>query len=97
LEEKYVAFIIACLKEQTSFEAKLKAIQELRKIIEEEVKFFQIDDKKIFNMISQHGVIDHMLNDYHFNPEIFKRFTPVLQNYCKAKSITSKNISSLFK
>ena len=38
-----------------------------------------------------------MMNEYHFNPEIFKRFTPILQNYCKIKSLSMKNINNLFK
>lgn len=78
VEEAYVGFVVGCLKEQTSFEARLKAMQELRKIIEGEVKLFKLEEKSIYNMISSQGVIDYLLSEFNFNPEIFKRFMPIL-------------------
>lgn len=56
-----------------------------------------MDEKYIYSALGQQGVIEHMMNEYHFNPEIFKRFTPILQNYCKIKSLSMKNINNLFK
>lgn len=47
--------------------------------------------------MASEGVIDHMLTEYHFNPEIFKRFTPMLENYCKYKQLGIKNVTNLFK
>jgi len=97
IEESYVGYVLTCIKEQTAFEAKMKAIQELKKITEGEVKLYKVEEKYIYNLINSQCIIDHLLNEYSFNPEIFKRFIPVLEKYCKSKSLNIKTINSLFK
>jgi hypothetical protein len=97
VEEKFVRFLIELIKTQATFEAKLKALQELRKILEEETKIYQINEKLIYNIIHDEQIIDLMTSEYNFNPEIFKRFLPILPEYCKYKPISPKNIMQLFK
>ena len=51
VEEDYLNFIIGTLIDAAPLEAQLKCIQELKKILEEEVRIYHTDEKKIFSLM----------------------------------------------
>lgn len=61
IEKEFIMFLVNCLKEQSPFEAKLKSIQEIKRIIDEQQKLKTIDEKALINYIADEGIVQHML------------------------------------
>lgn len=78
------------------FDAKLKSIQEIKKALEGKNSLQFIDKQKILAKIDQMSVLEQLLDNKNFNPEVFKRFVPILNMMGKIKSLTMKQIHDLF-
>ena len=68
VEEEYLALVLGVLCAGGSFEAQLRCLGELRRVVEGEVRLYRHDQKKVFSLLGSRRVLEHLLSPYHFNP-----------------------------
>lgn len=97
IEDQLLIFIINVVSNQTPFDAKLKSLQLLRRIMERDLKLSSLPVNIISEQLVKENVVDYLLK--YFNPEIFKRYIPILSITSDnvKKALSQKHVDELFK
>ena len=66
-EESYINFMIRALVNPTPFDAKLKSLQVLRKVVEKDIKFVYLSTTKVVEQIMRKQVLEALLSLNNFN------------------------------
>lgn len=92
--------MIKALVNPTPFDAKLKSLQVLRKVVEKDIKFAYLSATKVVEQLMRRQVLEALLNLNNFNSEILKRYIPIVQamtqNYSIKKYFSNVHIDLLF-
>ena len=96
-ESKFISYIMNVMVQQSPFDAKLKSLVILKKILDKWLKLVSITVPLLIDVIHRKNIVDELLR--YFNPEIFKRYVPILKIISESnkKSLNQNQIDTLFK